>query len=109
MGNMLHIGDKLFGRTDLALRRRPRDTTAVEYDEAFRDIEDMMNIVANEQYRSPRGAHGAYETEYFFGFGQRERGGRLIEDDQVSLVVDRTSDSDALPLAARQLTDDRMR
>ena len=57
----------------------------------------------------PLCAHRAHEAEDLLGLGQRQRGRRLVEDDEVGIVVDGARDGDALPLAARQLADDRIR
>lgn len=38
--------------------------------------------------------------KYFGGFGQRKRGGRFVEDDEIGLVVDGAGDRHALALAA---------
>ena len=102
------IGDQPLGRADLRLGRLQRDRAAIHHDEALGDVEDVVDVVADEQHRAAAGAHRAHEAKDLFGFGQRERGGRLVHHDQVRLVVDRARERDALPLAARELADDRI-
>ena len=57
----------------------------------------------------PLVAHLAHEVEDLGGLGQRQRRRRLVEDDQVGLLVDGAGDRDALPFAAGKLADDRVR
>ena len=108
VGDMLHEGDQLLGGVHLGLRRLQRDAAAVEHDETVGDVVDVMDVVADEQDRAAAGAHRADEAEDLLGLGQRQRGGRLVEDDQVGLVVDGAGDGDALALAAGELADDRV-
>ena len=100
MREPLHIGDQALGRADLLLGRLQRDRAAIHHDETLRDVEDVVDVVADEQDRAAAGAHRAHEAEHLFGFGQRERSGRLVHDDQVRLIVDGARERDPLPLAA---------
>ena len=95
--------------SDLRLGGLERDPAAVEDDEAVGDIVDVVDVVADEEDRAAARAHGADEAEDLLGLGQRQRRGRLVEHDQVGLVVDGAGDGDALALAAGKLADDRIR
>ena len=108
MREPFHEGDQTLGRADLGLGRLQRDRAAIHDDEALGDVKDMVDVVADEQDRSPAGAHRAHETEDLLGLGQRKRGRRLVHHDQIGLVVDRARQRDALTLAAGQLADDRI-
>ena len=90
-------------------RRLERDRPAVEHDEAVGDVEDMVDVVADEQDRAAARPHLPHEVEDLGGLGQRERRGRLVEDDEVGLLVDGAGDRHALALAAGELADDRVR
>ena len=88
---------------------RERDLAAVEHHETVGDVEDVVDVVADEQDRAAARPHLAHEVENLGGLGQRERRRRLVEDDQVGLLVDGAGDRHALALAARELADDRVR
>ena len=70
---------------DLGLGRLQRDAAAVEHDEAVGDVEDVVDVVADEQDRAAARPHLAHEVEDLVGLGQRQRRRRLVEDDQVGL------------------------
>ena len=65
--------------------------------------------MADEEDRAAAGPHLAHEMEDLRRLGQRQRRRRLVEDDQIGLLVDGAGDRDALALAAGQLADDRVR
>ena len=68
------------------LGRLERDLAAVEHDEAVGDVEDVMDVVADEQDRAAAGADLPHEAEDLGGLGERQRRRRLVEDDQVRLL-----------------------
>ena len=82
---------------------------AIHHDEAVGDVEDVVDVVADEEDRVPARLHLADEVEDLRGLRQRQRRRRLVEDDEIGLLVDGARDRDALPLAARKLPDDRVR
>ena len=94
---------------DFGASRLERDPAAVEHDEAVGDVEDVVDVVADEEDRAAARPHLAHEVEDLGGLGQRQRRRRLVEHDQVGLLVDGAGDGDALALAAGELADDRVR
>ena len=56
MRDVLHEGDQVLGRADLGLGRLQRDPAAIEHDEALGDVEDVVDVVADEQRSSGRSA-----------------------------------------------------
>ena len=65
MGDVLHEGDQLLGRSDLGLRRLQRDAAAIEHDEAVGDIVDVVDVVADEEDRAAAGAHRRTKRKTF--------------------------------------------
>ena len=88
--------------------RRERDLAAVEHHEAIGDVEDVVDVVADEQDRASACLHLAHEMEDLGGLGERKRRRRLVEDDEIRLLVDGARDRHSLALAARELADDRL-
>ena len=84
------------------------DPAAIEHDKPVGDFVDMGEIVLNVD----RGASGAldqaHEVDDLAHFGDAQRRRRLVEDDEVGVVVHRSADRDALPLAAGKIGDGRI-
>ena len=53
MGKLFHETDKGLRRTEFGLGRLQRHTPAIEDDEAIRNVEYVVDVVTDEQDRSP--------------------------------------------------------
>ena len=85
------------------------DPAAIEHDQPVRHLVHMRQIVLDIDAGAARLFDLAHEVDHFSHFGDAERGGRLVEHDEVGVVVHRPADRDSLPLAAGKLADRRIR
>ena len=69
----------------------------------------MEDVVVDEDRRLPGGPDAFHEVQQLLGLLERQAHGRLVEDDDVGLEVQRPDDREALPLAAGQPLDHRVR
>ena len=106
---MFHEADEILGRLDLVAVGFQRHPASIEHDEAVGDVIDVVDVVPDEQDRSTAVPDLANEMEDLVGFGQRQGRCRFVKDDEFGLLVDGACNRDALPLAAGQLPDDRIR
>src|SRR5208337_4573164 len=91
-----------------ALRRAYADLlTAPQHANAIRQAEDLIEIVADHENRQAARLEPEDDRFHLACFCHAERGGRLVHQDELGRPVRRASDGDALPLAARQLPNDR--
>ena len=70
MSDLLHEVDQLFSRANFGFGDGKGDSASVDNNETICNVENMMNVVANEKDRPPTGAHGANEAKHFFSFGK---------------------------------------
>ncbi len=84
------------------------DPSAVEHDQPVRHLVHMRQIVFDIDAGAPGLFDLAHEVDHFSHLRDAERGGRLVEHDEVGVVVHRPADRDALALAARELADRRI-
>ena len=70
---------------------------------------DMREIVLDIDAGAAGALDAADEIEDLAHFGDAERRGRLVEHDEVGVVVHRPADRDALAFAAREVGDRRNR
>ena len=71
--------------------------------------QDFAELVADEDDAHAAGRHGAQRPEKAFGLARRQRGGRLVEDENARPAHQRLGDLDPLLLAERQVADQRLR
>ena len=81
MRDVLHEGDETISRLRLGLADLERDPPAIENDETFRNVEDVVNIVPNEKNRTTARADIAHKSKDLFRFCQRQGSRGLIEHD----------------------------
>ena len=97
------------------LQRRPRrldggDGTAVaQHRDAVGDRHHLVQLVRDEDHRAPVGGHRPQRLEQRRRLLRGEHGGRLVEDQDARLAVERLQDLDALLLPDRELPDPRAR
>ncbi len=68
----------------------------------------MRQIVLDINAGAPGLFDPAHEFDHFPHFGDAKRRGRLVQHDEVGVVVHRPADGDALTFAARQIADRRI-
>src|SRR5579872_1832424 len=68
----------------------------------------MREIVLDIDAGPPRVLDPAHEFDHFSHLSDAERRRRLVEHDEVGVVVHGSADGDALTLAARQISDRRI-
>ena len=88
-------------------RELARDPAPVEDDDAVGDRVDMEDVVVDEDRRLAGRPDPLHEVQELLGLLERQAHGRLVEDDDVGLEVERPHDRQALALAARQPGDAR--
>ena len=68
---------------------------------------DLVQLVRDEDDRAAVGRHRTDRLEERVGLVRRQHGGRLVEDEDAGVLVERLQDLDALLLADRELPDTR--
>src|SRR5256885_5172121 len=91
------------GEGDLALRELAHDRSTIEDDQAIGHLVDVREVVLDVDAGAATCLHPFDEGQHLADLAHRERGGGLIEDDEVGLEVHGAGDGDALALAAREI------
>src|SRR5437762_4254977 len=91
------------GEADLAFREFAHYLPAVQDDQAIRHLVDVGEAVLDVDAGPAARLDPLHEREHLADLAHRERGGGLIEDDEVGLEVHGAGDGDALALAAREI------
>ena len=76
---------------------------------AVADALHLFQAVADIENRAPFGAQLEQRLEQLVGLLRRQHRGRLVEDDELRVLQQRTDDLDALALADREVGDMGMR
>ena len=84
----------------------PATRAAVDDDHPLADLVDVEEVVVDEDARLAGVLDPAHEVERLPRLRHRQAHGRLVEDDQLGLEVERAGDRDALALAARHRADE---
>src|ERR671914_1098795 len=79
------------------------DLAAIEHHELVGQLVHMREIVLYVEAGPAGGLDAAHEVQDLLHLLQRQRHGRLVQDDEVGIEVHRAADRDALALAARQI------
>ena len=82
---------------------------ASEHGDAVGDLEHLVQLVADEDDRDALPAQRAQDLEQIRRLLGRQHGGRLVEDQDVGVPVERLHDLDALLLADADVLDERAR
>ena len=82
---------------------------AAQHGDAVGDGRHLVQLVRDEDDRAPLGGHRAQRHEQRLGLLRRQHRGRLVEDQDARLAVERLEDLDPLLLADRELPDPRPR
>ena len=94
-------------------RAGPRDgvdlLAAAEDGDQIRDLEDLLQLVADEDDRLPLRLEALEDLEELACLLRRQHGRRLVEDEDLRAAVERLQDLDALLLADRDVLDPRVR
>src|SRR6267378_4899799 len=96
------------GEVDLALLELAHHLPAVQYHQAIGHLVGMGEVVLDVDAGAATRLDALDEGEDLPDFADRERGGGLVEHDQVGLEVHRARDGDALALAAREVPHGRL-
>ena len=72
------------------------DPAAPDHRDPIGDLEDLVELVADEDDRVPVGRQTAQDREDLLGLLWGEDGGRLVEDEDARLAVERLEDLDPL-------------
>ena len=93
-----------------AFGRQRRDQLApAQHGDAVGDLEHLVELVADEDDREPLVGQGAEDLEQLARLLGRQHRGRLVEDEDVRLAVERLEDLDALLLPDGDVLDERIR
>ena len=92
-----------------ALVDRRDDAPAAQHGDAVGDRQHLVQLVRDEDDRPPVGRHRAQRLEERARLLRREHRGRLVEDQDARVAVERLEDLDPLLLADRELPDPRAR
>ena len=84
------------------------DGAAVEHDQPVGDFVDVGEIVLDVDAGAAGLLDAPDEVDDLAHFGDAQRRGRLVEDDEVGVVVHGAADRDALALAAGEVGDGRI-
>ena len=84
------------------LRGHPAE---VQHRDAVGDLEDVVEVVADEHDRQALVREPAHELEHLLGLRDAERRGRLVEDDDLGVPQHRPGDRHGLALTAGQARD----
>ncbi len=87
----------------------PHHLSAADHGDPVGDLEDLVELVADEDDAGAVFAESAQNREDLVGLLGREHRGRLVEHEDARLAVDRFQDLDPLLLPDAQLTDPRER
>ena len=100
------LGEAGLGR---ALARHRVDLLAAAQDaDPVGDLEHLVQLVGDEDDRHPAGLEAAEDLEQLERLLRRQHRGRLVEDQDVGLAVERLQDLDPLLLADGQVGDQRV-
>ena len=86
-------------------RLRRHDAAPSQHRDAIGDGDDLAQLVRDEHDADALGAQPADRAEQCVDVQRGEHGGRLVEDQHATVVMERLEDLDALALADRQLLD----
>ena len=91
----------------VGLRRNARadDLASPDDGDPVGDLEDLVELVADEDDRVALGGEAPEDLEDLLGLLRRQDGGRLVEDEDPRLPVERLEDLDPLLPADRQRAD----
>src|SRR5438105_4225938 len=98
-----------FGEADLALRELAHDRSAIEDDQAIGHLVDVREVVLDVDAGAATRLHPFDEGQHLADLAHRQRGGGLVEDDEVGLEVHGAGDGDALALSSREIAHGRVR
>ena len=98
-----HVGDDA-GLAGLADRTIADDAAVAQDDDAVGDREHLVEAVADEDDGDAMRAEIADDGEQRLGLVRRQRGGRLVEDQQFGVAGERLGDLDDLLLGRRERT-----
>src|SRR5439155_12456186 len=88
-----------------ARRRRaahPDHSSASNHGDPIRDLENFLELVADEDDRAAVLGKISKELEDLLRLTRCKHGGRLVEDEDLSIAIEHLQDLDALLLADRQ-------
>ena len=85
-------------------RRRRHDPAIPEHRHRVRDIENLIEIVADQDHRLAFAAQPPHLPEQSVALGRGERGRRFVEQQQARIRLDAAHDLQRLPIRHRQLT-----
>ena len=101
------------GADDLArgglARRQARDAAVAQHGDAVGDRHHLVELVGDEEDRAPVGGEVADDAEQAVALLRRQDRGRLVEDEDARVAIERLQDLDALAHADRKPADDRVR
>ncbi len=102
-----HLGEAVV--RDLGRHHRPDLAPVPEHCDPVRELEDLADLVGDEDEAPAVGDHLPEHGEEIVDLLRRQHRGRLVEDQQRDVAVERLDDLDALPLTDRELPDQRLR
>ena len=77
--------------------------TEVERRHPVGDLHDVVHVVRDQYDAAALVGQAAYEVEHLTGLGDAERGGRLVEEDDLAVPQHRLGDRDGLSLTTGQV------
>ena len=85
------------------------DVPVTQHGDAVAECQDLVELVGDEDQTAPVGGHLTEGDEELVDLLGRQHRGRLVEDQQLGVAVQRLDDLDPLPLTDGQLPDQRIR
>ena len=110
-GQRLAAHHHLRQRATAGFRRvgRRHHAPVAQHRDAVGDAQHFVQLVADKDDRQPLLLQVAQIAEQLVGLLRRQHGGRLVEDQDAGVVIERLEDFDALALADRKILDARRR
>ena len=96
-----HVADKPRA-VEIGRRRGHHHAPVAQHRDAVGVAQRLLQRMRDEDHRHAVAAQGPHQVEQMVGLLRRERGGRLIEDDDARLVEHGARDLHHLPLRRRQ-------
>ena len=88
---------------DLVLFERAGERAVAQHDHPVGGPLDLVQAVRNEDDADALGLERGDDVEQLVGLGQRQAGGRLVENDKAGIDRQRLGDLDHLPLRQRKV------
>ena len=80
-----------------------------EHDDPVRDFEDVVHVVTDEDHGPSAAGETPDQLQHLSRLGHRERGGRLVHDNEARIEIEGARNGDRLTLSAGEAAYRRVR